>query len=32
VSVETGTVVVHGDGVSEEQVRAAVDEAGYTVV
>ena len=32
VSVETGTVVVRGDGVSEEQVRAAVDEAGYSVV
>jgi copper chaperone len=32
VSVEAGTVVVRGDGVSEEQVRAAVDEAGYTVV
>ena len=32
VSVETGTVVVRGDGVSEEHVRAAVDEAGYAVV
>lgn len=32
VSVEAGTVVVRGDGVSEEQVHAAVDEAGYAVV
>jgi len=31
VSVEAGTVVVRGDGVSEDQVRAAVDEAGYAV-
>jgi len=32
VSVESGTVVVRGDEVSDEQVRAAVDEAGYAVV
>ncbi len=32
VSVEAGTVVVRGDQVSEDQVRAAVDEAGYAVV
>jgi copper chaperone CopZ len=32
VSVEAGAVLVRGDGVSEEQVRAAVDEAGYAVV
>ncbi len=32
VSVETGTVLVRGDQVSDEQVRAAVDEAGYAVV
>jgi copper chaperone CopZ len=32
VSVEAGTVVVRGAGVSEERVRAAVDEAGYAVV
>lgn len=31
VTVETGTVVVTGDGVSDEAVRAAVDEAGYEV-
>ena len=31
VSVEAGTVLVRGDGVSDEQVRAAVDEAGYAV-
>jgi copper ion binding protein len=29
VSVETGKVVVHGTDVSDEAVRAAVDEAGY---
>ena len=32
VSVESGTVVVRGDEVGDEQVRAAVDEAGYAVV
>ena len=32
VSVEGSTVVVRGDGVSAEQVRAAVDEAGYAVI
>ena len=32
VSVESGTVVVRGDEVRDEQVRAAVDEAGYVVV
>ena len=31
VDVEAGTVLVRGDGVSDEQVRAAVDEAGYAV-
>jgi copper chaperone CopZ len=32
VDVEAGTVVVRGDGVSDDRVRAAVDEAGYAVV
>jgi copper chaperone CopZ len=32
VSAEAGTVLVRGDEVSDEQVRAAVDEAGYAVV
>jgi copper chaperone len=32
VDVEAGTVVVHGEGVDDGQVRAAVDEAGYAVV
>jgi copper chaperone CopZ len=32
VAVEAGRMVVRGAGVSEEQVRAAVDEAGYAVV
>jgi copper chaperone CopZ len=32
VSVEAGTVVVRGVEVSDERVRAAVDEAGYAVV
>ncbi len=31
VSVESGTVVVHGEGVSDDAVREAVDEAGYAV-
>ena len=31
VSVAAGTVLVRGDGVSDEQVRTAVDEAGYAV-
>ncbi len=31
VSVEAGTLLVRGDGVSDEQVRTAVDEAGYAV-
>ena len=31
VTVETGTVVVHGDGVDDQAVRAAIDEAGYAV-
>ncbi len=31
VSVEAGTVLVRGAGVSDEQVRTAVDEAGYAV-
>jgi copper chaperone CopZ len=29
VTVETGTVVVHGDQISDDAVRAAIDEAGY---
>jgi copper chaperone len=32
VSVEAGTVLVRGDGFTDALVRAAVDEAGYTVV
>ena len=32
VSVADGAVLVRGTGVSDEAVRAAVDEAGYTVV
>jgi copper chaperone CopZ len=32
VSVEAGTRVVRGAGFTAEQVRAAVDEAGYVVV
>jgi copper chaperone CopZ len=32
VDVAGGTVVVTGHAVSDEQVRAAVDEAGYAVV
>ena len=32
VSVEDGTVLVGGTGFTDEQVRAAVDEAGYAVV
>ena len=31
VDVETGTVTVEGDGFSDEQVAAAVDEAGYAL-
>ena len=31
VDVETGRVDVTGDGVTEEAVRAAVDEAGYAL-
>jgi copper chaperone CopZ len=31
VDVESGTVVVDGDGFTDDQVRAAVDEAGYAV-
>jgi copper chaperone CopZ len=31
VDVETGQVVVHGEGVSDDAVAAAVDEAGYAV-
>ncbi|HSE70496.1 MAG TPA: heavy-metal-associated domain-containing protein [Nocardioidaceae bacterium] len=29
VTVETGAVVVHGDQISDDAVRAAIDEAGY---
>ena len=32
VDVEKGTVLVEGDGFTDDQVRAAVDEAGYAVV
>ena len=32
VDVENGTVLVEGDGFTDDQVRAAVDEAGYAVV
>lgn len=31
VDVAAGTLVVRGDEVSDEEVRAAVDEAGYAV-
>ena len=31
VVLETGAVTVSGDGVSDEAVRAAVEEAGYTL-
>jgi copper chaperone len=31
VDVASGTVVVHGDGISDEAVRTAVGEAGYGV-
>jgi len=31
VDVDTGILLVRGDGVSAENVRAAVDEAGYAV-
>ncbi|MCW2781152.1 MAG: Heavy metal transport/detoxification protein [Marmoricola sp.] len=31
VDVETGRVVVHGEGVSDDAVAAAVDEAGYAL-
>lgn len=31
VDVEAGTVVVTGEGVTEDAVRAAVDEAGYVL-
>ena len=31
VDVESGRVDVQGDGFTDEQVRAAVDEAGYAV-
>lgn len=31
VTVETGTVVVHGENVDDEAVRAAIDEAGHEV-
>jgi len=32
VDLDGGRLVVRGEGVSEEAVRAAVDEAGYAVV
>jgi len=31
VSVESGTLLVTGEAVRDEDVRAAVDEAGYTL-
>jgi copper chaperone len=31
VDVSSGTVVVHGDGISDDDVRTAVGEAGYGV-
>ncbi len=31
VDLKTGRVVVTGDGYSDAQIRAAVDEAGYTL-
>jgi copper chaperone len=31
VDLETKLVVVHGDGVSDADIRAAIDEAGYDV-
>lgn len=31
VDLDAGTVTVTGDGFSDEQIRAAVDEAGYAV-
>ncbi|WP_027861910.1 heavy-metal-associated domain-containing protein [Marmoricola sp. URHB0036] len=31
VDVETGTLTVEGDGFTDEQVAAAVDEAGYAL-
>lgn len=31
VDVENGTVLVDGEGFTDDQVRAAVDEAGYAV-
>jgi len=31
VDIETGTVTVEGDGFTDEQVAAAVDEAGYAL-
>ncbi|HET6625883.1 MAG TPA: heavy-metal-associated domain-containing protein [Nocardioidaceae bacterium] len=31
VTVESGVVVVHGEDISDDAVRAAIDEAGYEV-
>lgn len=31
VTVETGAVVVHGEHVNHDDVRTAIDEAGYEV-
>jgi copper chaperone CopZ len=31
VDVETGTLTIEGDGFTDEQVAAAVDEAGYAL-
>jgi copper chaperone CopZ len=32
VDLDTGTVTVTGDSIDDEAVRAAVDEAGYSLV
>jgi copper ion binding protein len=32
VELATGRVTVHGEGFTDEQVRTAVEEAGYSVV
>lgn len=32
VDLPTGSVTVQGDGFADEQIRAAVDEAGYELV
>jgi copper chaperone CopZ len=32
VDLETGTLAVHGEGVARDDVKAAVEEAGYSLV